>query len=404
MENSISSDLIRGHIDTIILYSLSSGDKHVQQIIDCVYEKSEKKYELNQATLYSSLKRLEKENLLKAFWNDSENGRRRFFSITDEGKKFIEENLSNWSFSRSIIDKLLDVPNNIDSNPQEIIKEKIVYVPIQDEKKQEFDDKKAKIEQILDENFDKKVFAEKLDKENEEKENLNKEINFRNILNGLIKATEIVENNVVNNEVSIENSEIKAKPPIKQENLQEVIEKGQKSQRISKCNIDFSELEIKASKEGYKIRFSNVNYKTPKGSVLSNKLNFISSVFLSFLMLIEVLIISLTCKSLLSLNSLKIILSCIISVLPIVIFSIIYFKFPKTTKKAPKTNSVIAFLVVIFDFLLLLFVVEWLLNIDFSSSFNLVSYFLIPALFALDILFFLFIRKILSLKNYFIYK
>ena len=56
---SISSDLIRGHIDTIILHVLSFGDKFAQQISDEINVKSENKYQINQATLYSSLKRLE---------------------------------------------------------------------------------------------------------------------------------------------------------------------------------------------------------------------------------------------------------------------------------------------------------------------------------------------------------
>ena len=59
MENSISSDLIRGHIDTIILRTVAVVDKNSQEISDEIAEKSDGKYELKQATLYSSLKRLE---------------------------------------------------------------------------------------------------------------------------------------------------------------------------------------------------------------------------------------------------------------------------------------------------------------------------------------------------------
>ena len=62
---AISSDLIRGHIDTIILHTLLDGDKYAQQIIDSVDLKSEKQYQLNQATLYSSLKRLESGGFVK---------------------------------------------------------------------------------------------------------------------------------------------------------------------------------------------------------------------------------------------------------------------------------------------------------------------------------------------------
>jgi len=109
MEQPISSDLIRGHIDTIILHTLLSGDKTAQQIIDSVELDSDKKYQLNQATLYSSLKRLEKLKYLNSYWYDYDKGRRKFFQITESGRNFVNENLISWTFSRSIIDKLVVV-------------------------------------------------------------------------------------------------------------------------------------------------------------------------------------------------------------------------------------------------------------------------------------------------------
>lgn len=112
MEQSISSDLIRGHIDTIILNTLLSGDKFAQQISDTVEQKSNNVYKLNQATLYSSLKRLENLKLVISYWQDCDNGgRRKFFKLTDLGKETVENNLKNWSFSRNIIDKLIGCEN-----------------------------------------------------------------------------------------------------------------------------------------------------------------------------------------------------------------------------------------------------------------------------------------------------
>ena len=104
----ISSDLIRGHIDTIILHTLLDGDKFPQQISDSIEDKSDKEYKINQATLYSSLKRLESLKYVRSYWNDSDNGRRKYYNLTESGKNTVESNLSNWSFSRAIIDKLMD--------------------------------------------------------------------------------------------------------------------------------------------------------------------------------------------------------------------------------------------------------------------------------------------------------
>ena len=58
-EKSISSDLIRGHLNTIILRSLSDSDKYGYEIIAEIEKKSCGQYSIKQPSLYSALKRLE---------------------------------------------------------------------------------------------------------------------------------------------------------------------------------------------------------------------------------------------------------------------------------------------------------------------------------------------------------
>ena len=106
-ENSISSDLIRGHIDTIILRSLYDGDKHGNEICLDIEDKSGGQYEIKQPTLYSALKRLETSGLVNAYWASGVGGRRRYFKLTDEGRNVCEENFNLWIHSRNIIDKLI---------------------------------------------------------------------------------------------------------------------------------------------------------------------------------------------------------------------------------------------------------------------------------------------------------
>lgn len=56
MEQTISSDFIRGHIDTIILRSLFSGTKHALEIAAFIEEKSGSKYEVKQGDALQRLK------------------------------------------------------------------------------------------------------------------------------------------------------------------------------------------------------------------------------------------------------------------------------------------------------------------------------------------------------------
>ena len=108
-ENSISSDLIRGHIDTIILRSLYDGDKHGNEICQDIQDKSGGQYELKQPTLYSALKRLESSGYVSVYFSSVGGGRRRYYKMTELGKQFCEDNFNQWVHSRNIIDRLISV-------------------------------------------------------------------------------------------------------------------------------------------------------------------------------------------------------------------------------------------------------------------------------------------------------
>lgn len=108
--NTISSDLIRGHINTIILRALYERDKYGYEIMNDIEEKSHGQYSLKQPTLYSALKRLENQGYLRAYWKTDEvsnGGRRKYFSLTESGKEITEKNLAEWEYSRTIIDSLI---------------------------------------------------------------------------------------------------------------------------------------------------------------------------------------------------------------------------------------------------------------------------------------------------------
>ena len=108
----ISSDLIRGHINTIILRSLYDGDKYGYDIINEIEKKSGGLYSLKQPTLYSALKRLESLKYVTSYYGEYSNGgRRRYFTLTDLGRKTTEQNLSEWEYSRTIIDSLISDGN-----------------------------------------------------------------------------------------------------------------------------------------------------------------------------------------------------------------------------------------------------------------------------------------------------
>ncbi len=109
MNDSISSDLIRGHIDTIILRILMDGDNYGYEIIKAISSISNGLYELKEPSLYTSLKRLEKESLIESYWGDeSQGGRRKYYRITDSGKAAYHQAAADWKVARDLITQMIE--------------------------------------------------------------------------------------------------------------------------------------------------------------------------------------------------------------------------------------------------------------------------------------------------------
>ncbi|RNA69966.1 PadR family transcriptional regulator [Alteribacter keqinensis] len=108
MSGTISTDIIRGNTVTIILNILRQGDSYGYEIYKSIIALSDNEYELKEATLYTAFRRLEKEGFISSYWGDeTQGGRRKYYRITDEGKKRYEQNVKDWLFAQKVLDKLI---------------------------------------------------------------------------------------------------------------------------------------------------------------------------------------------------------------------------------------------------------------------------------------------------------
>ena len=89
---SITSDLIRGHTETIILARLIEKDSYGYEINKSIIDKTGGKYELKEATLYSAFRRLESTGMIKSYWGEGTGARRRYYTITKIVRALYEEN------------------------------------------------------------------------------------------------------------------------------------------------------------------------------------------------------------------------------------------------------------------------------------------------------------------------
>ncbi len=101
----ISSDVIRGYNDTIVLYLLLEKDSYGYEIGSEVKDLSGGMYTIKETTLYSTFTRLEKNGYIKSYDGEVTFGRKRtYYSITPKGRVYYEEKCAEWHIVKQVID------------------------------------------------------------------------------------------------------------------------------------------------------------------------------------------------------------------------------------------------------------------------------------------------------------
>ena len=102
------SEIMSGYTDTIILAQLAKGDSYGYEINKTISELTSGEFELKEATLYTAFRRLEAGGYILFYWGDENTGaRRRYYNLTEEGRKLYEENYTDWLRAKEMIDSLL---------------------------------------------------------------------------------------------------------------------------------------------------------------------------------------------------------------------------------------------------------------------------------------------------------
>ena len=105
---SISADTLRGHTDTIILTQLMRGDNYGYEINKNIQQRTNGEYGFKEATLYTAFRRLEAAGLIVSYWGDENTGaRRRYYSITEPGRRAYQQYLQDWDNAKALIDSLI---------------------------------------------------------------------------------------------------------------------------------------------------------------------------------------------------------------------------------------------------------------------------------------------------------
>lgn len=104
----ISSDIIRGYNDTMILYLLLEEASYGYEISKKIRELTEEKYIIKETTLYSAFTRLEKNGYIESFFGSESGGKRRtYYRITESGRRYYQEKCEEWQLTKEVVEKFI---------------------------------------------------------------------------------------------------------------------------------------------------------------------------------------------------------------------------------------------------------------------------------------------------------
>jgi PadR family transcriptional regulator PadR len=101
----ISSDVIRGYNDTMILYILRNAPSYGYEISKNIKSMTDGKYIIKETTLYSAFTRMEKNGYIESF--SGQEDRRTYYRITDSGRKFYSEKCDEWELTKEVVEKFI---------------------------------------------------------------------------------------------------------------------------------------------------------------------------------------------------------------------------------------------------------------------------------------------------------
>ena len=103
-----SGDMLRGHTETIILRILMEGDSYGYEIAKKITDGGKGYVDVKDATIYTAFRRMEEDGLLATYWGDGVGGaRRRYYKITEKGRRIYDEKLKEWEVVNRILNLLI---------------------------------------------------------------------------------------------------------------------------------------------------------------------------------------------------------------------------------------------------------------------------------------------------------
>ncbi|GAA4056722.1 MAG TPA: helix-turn-helix transcriptional regulator [Bacilli bacterium] len=105
----ISSDIMRGYNDILILQILKEHDSYGYEISKKITVRSEGHYEIKEATLYAALIRLQDKKYIESYSGNVSQGKpRTYYKLTHLGRSYLQEKFQEWQTTKKVLDNFIE--------------------------------------------------------------------------------------------------------------------------------------------------------------------------------------------------------------------------------------------------------------------------------------------------------
>lgn len=104
---SVDKTLLSGSMTMLLLKLLEEKDMYGYEMIDTLRKKSNNVFELKAGTLYPLLHNMESKGLLTAYEQEFARKKRKYYSITKEGKGLLEKKKTEWNEYQTAVASVL---------------------------------------------------------------------------------------------------------------------------------------------------------------------------------------------------------------------------------------------------------------------------------------------------------
>ena len=103
----VSRELLKGSTNMLVLSLLENENMYGYQMIRKLSEKSKNVFEFQEGTLYPILHSLEEKNLISSYWDTTGTKKRKYYTITKEGKKNLKDMKEEWNIFSADVNQVV---------------------------------------------------------------------------------------------------------------------------------------------------------------------------------------------------------------------------------------------------------------------------------------------------------